>query len=76
MPGMLDTVLNQAERHLGRGLTRASGDARFAWDSYRRLVQMFGEVVRGVSAEAFEDSLTEARRAQGAADDIELTEGR
>ena len=37
---------------------------------------MFGEVVRGVSAEAFEDSLTEARRAQGAADDIELTEGR
>src|SRR5437763_5739670 len=55
MPGMLDTVLNLG---LGaasvEGLARATGNERFAWDSYRRFVQMFGNVVRGIPGEEFE----------------------
>jgi pyruvate,orthophosphate dikinase len=73
MPGMMDTVLNIG---LGRasveGLARQSGNARFAWDSYRRLVQMFGRTVLGVKGEAFEDALTAAKQAKGVATDLEL----
>ena len=73
MPGMMDTVLNIG---LGRtsveGLARQSGNARFAWDSYRRLVQMFGRTVLGVEGEAFEDALTAAKKAKGVATDLEL----
>ncbi|HKH41580.1 MAG TPA: pyruvate, phosphate dikinase [Solirubrobacterales bacterium] len=76
MPGMLDTVLNLGLNQSSvEGLARVSGDGRFAWDSYRRLVQMFGEVVRGLPAMGFEDALTEARRAEGVTDDSELSEG-
>jgi len=73
MPGMLDTVLNLGlnDRSV-QGLARTSGHSRFAWDSYRRLIQMFGEVVRGMTAMAFEDALTRARADAGASFDTDL----
>ena len=65
MPGMLDTVLNLGlNDRRSRGWPRETGNERFAWDSYRRFVQMFGNVVRGVEGERFED---EIKRGQGAA---------
>ena len=73
MPGMLDTVLNLG---LGdeavRGLAERTDDPRFAWDSYRRLLQMFGGVVRGLASSDFEDALGEAREAAGAKLDTDL----
>ena len=73
MPGMMDTVLNIGlSRESVEGLARQSGDARFAWDSYRRLVQMFGRTVLGVEGEAFEDALTAAKKAKGVSTDLEL----
>jgi pyruvate, orthophosphate dikinase len=75
MPGMLDTVLNLGlNDSTVEGLTSVSGDGRFAWDSYRRLVQMFGDVVRGLPSMAFEDAIVAARKEQGVADDSGLTE--
>jgi pyruvate, orthophosphate dikinase len=75
MPGMMDTVLNIG---LGRasveGLARQSGDGRFAWDSYRRLVQMFGRTVLGVDGDAFEEALAAAKKAKGAETDLDLGE--
>ncbi len=73
MPGMMDTVLNiglNDESVLG--LATQSGSDRFAWDSYRRLVQMFGKTVLGVDGEAFEDAFDEAKQAKGTKDDLEL----
>jgi pyruvate, orthophosphate dikinase len=73
MPGMLDTVLNLG---LGDesvlGLARATDNERFAWDSYRRFVQMFGNVSRGIPGERFEDAIKEAKEARGVSDDTEL----
>ena len=58
MPGMLDTVLNLGLNDESvAGLARSTGDERFAWDSYRRFVQMFGNVVRGVPGSSFEQAL-------------------
>ena len=75
MPGMLDTVLNLGlSEACVDGLARRSGNARFAWDSRRRLVQMFSEVVRGAPADAFEEALSESRRESGVAFDHELDE--
>jgi pyruvate,orthophosphate dikinase len=73
MPGMLDTVLNLGlTDEAVDGLERQTSDARFAWDSYRRLLQMFGNVVRGVPGSEFEDALSEARDQAGASVDTEL----
>ena len=73
MPGMLDTVLNLG---LGdeavAGLARQTSDPRFAWDSYRRLLQMFGGVVRGLPAGEFEGELDRARAEAGASVDTDL----
>lgn len=73
MPGMMDTVLNIG---LGDasvvGLAAQAGDERFAWDSYRRLVQMFGKTVMGVDGDLFEEALDEAKRAKGADSDLGL----
>ena len=56
MPGMMDTVLNLGlNDEVVEGLSRKTGDPRFAWDSYRRLVQMFGDVVMGLKAEKEEE---------------------
>jgi pyruvate,orthophosphate dikinase len=74
MPGMLDTILNVGlnDRSVG-GLANATGNERFAWDSYRRLIQMFGNVVHGVEGEQFEDAIEEAKRKAGVETDAELS---
>src|SRR5438067_7095551 len=63
MPGMLDTVLNLGlnDRSV-EGLAQKTSNDRFAWDSYRRFVQMFGNVCRGVSGEAIEEKIKERKR--------------
>ena len=73
MPGMMDTVLNLGlnERTV-EGLAAASGDGRFAWDSYRRFVQMYADVVLGVEGHHFEDILEAHRDAEGYASETEL----
>ncbi|MGZ8604227.1 MAG: pyruvate, phosphate dikinase [Actinomycetota bacterium] len=67
MPGMMDTVLNLGlnERSLDGLAKQTDGDWRFAWDAYRRFVQMFGKIVMGVPGEAFEDALDRAKEAKG-----------
>ena len=74
MPGMMDTVLNLGlNRRSVQGLA-AAGDGRFAWDSYRRFVQMYGDVVLGVPHHRFETALTAARAAEGVEKDSDLSE--
>ncbi|PSL57352.1 pyruvate phosphate dikinase [Saccharothrix carnea] len=73
MPGMMDTVLDIGLTDDSvAGLAAWSGDERLAWDSYRRLVQMFGTTVLGVDAEHFAAALREAKRAKGVAGDLGL----
>ena len=73
MPGMMETVLNVGLNDYSvKGLADAAGDERFAWDSYRRLVQMFGRTVLGISGELFEAELDAAKRRAGAGTDVEL----
>jgi pyruvate, orthophosphate dikinase len=73
MPGMMETVLNVGlnDRSV-LGLVKASGDERFAWDSYRRLIQMFGKTVLGVDGEAFGSALDAAKERKGVETDVEL----
>nr|WP_145869356.1 pyruvate, phosphate dikinase [Streptomyces capillispiralis] len=73
MPGMMDTVLNigLSDKSV-QGLARQAGDDRFAWDSYRRLIQMFGKTVLGVDGELFEDALEAAKTAKKVTVDTEL----
>jgi pyruvate,orthophosphate dikinase len=73
MPGMMETVLNVGlnDRSV-EGLARQAGDDRFAWDSYRRLLQMFGKTVLHVPGGAFDDVFDGAKRAKGARTDLEL----
>ncbi|MBB2201854.1 pyruvate, phosphate dikinase [Gluconacetobacter tumulisoli] len=74
MPGMMDTVLNLGLNDITvDGLTVSSGDPRFAWDSYRRFIQMYGSVVLGVSHHRFEDLIEETKRAAGVQDDTRLS---
>ena len=74
MPGMMDTILNVG---LGdeavAGLAASTGNPRFAHDSYRRLIQMYGETVDGVDPHRFEQELQSLKAARGAAQDVELT---
>ena len=67
MPGMMDTVLNLGlnDRSLEGLAKQSDGDWRFAWDAYRRFVQMFGKIVMGVPGEAFEQALDRAKEAKG-----------
>ncbi|UXY31848.1 pyruvate, phosphate dikinase [Streptomyces sp. HUAS TT20] len=73
MPGMMETILdiglNDESVH---GLAKSSGNKRFAWDSYRRLVQMFGSTVMGVDAALFEKVMADFKLDRGAADDLGL----
>jgi pyruvate,orthophosphate dikinase len=73
MPGMMDTVLNLGlnDASVG-GLAEATGNPRFAWDSYRRLVQMFGDVVCGVPGSKFEDEIAAIKTERGVRLDTEL----
>jgi pyruvate,orthophosphate dikinase len=74
MPGMMDTVLNLGLNDgTARGLARQTGDARFAYDSYRRFVQMFACVVFGVEPGAFEEALRALKEERGVEQDTELT---
>ena len=73
MPGMLDTVLNLGLNDESvLGLVRVTGNERFAWDSYRRFVQMFGNVSRGIPGEEFEEAIRLAKDARGVFQDTEL----
>jgi pyruvate,orthophosphate dikinase len=73
MPGMLDTVLNLGLNDESvEGLARTTGNERFAWDSYRRLVQMFGNVSRGVPGERFEEAIRALKSDRGVKLDTEL----
>ncbi|MGW0566023.1 pyruvate, phosphate dikinase [Streptomyces tauricus] len=73
MPGMMETVLDIGLNDASvLGLAKASGSERFAWDSYRRLVQMFGSTVMGVDAELFEQAMTRLKERRGAPDDLRL----
>ncbi|MER6910968.1 pyruvate, phosphate dikinase [Streptomyces sp. NPDC000594] len=73
MPGMMDTVLNIGlSDESVEGLARQAGDDRFAWDSYRRLIQMFGKTVLGVDGDLFEEALEEAKAAKGVGVDTDL----
>ena len=74
MPGMMDTILNLGINDAAvQGLAAESGNPRFAWDSYRRFVQMFGEVVLGVPSDDFEHALSQLKRERGAKADTDLT---
>jgi pyruvate,orthophosphate dikinase len=74
MPGMMDTVLNLGlNDETVRGLVAASGDERFAWDSYRRFIQMFGSVVLGVDHHRFEEIIEQAKIDAGVIEDTALT---
>ncbi|GIE87131.1 pyruvate, phosphate dikinase [Actinoplanes regularis] len=77
MPGMMETVLNVGLNDESvSGLSRqAGGNDRFAWDSYRRLIQMFGKTVCEVPGAEFEDALHEAKAAKGVKDDVQLDAG-
>jgi len=73
MPGMMDTVLNIGlNAETVQGLAALTGDPRFAWDAYRRLLQMYGSVVLGVPDEPFERTLSEWRARRGVQNDADL----
>ena len=74
MPGMMDTVLNLGlNDETVAGLTAASGDPRFAWDSYRRFIQMYGSVVLGVDHHRFEEIIEHLKLETGAVEDTMLS---
>jgi pyruvate, orthophosphate dikinase len=73
MPGMLDTVLNLGLNDDSVvGLARVTDNERLAWDSYRRFVQMFGNVSRGIAGERFEQAIQDAKQARGVSHDTDL----
>jgi pyruvate,orthophosphate dikinase len=73
MPGMMDTVLNVGLNDESvEGLTRQTGSERFAWDSYRRLIQMFGKTVMDVDGDLFEEALEDAKEKKGVKNDVDL----
>jgi pyruvate,orthophosphate dikinase len=73
MPGMMDTVLNigLSDKSV-QGLAQQAGDDRFAWDSYRRLIQMFGKTVLGIDGDLFEEALEKAKEAKKVTVDTDL----
>jgi len=74
MPGMMDTILNLGlNDEAVEGLAATTGNERFAQDSYRRLIQMYGEVVDGIDADRFEGALAELKQERGAQQDVDLT---
>ena len=74
MPGMMDTVLNLGlNDETVEGLAKSSGDERFAWDSYRRFIQMYGDVVLGLDHHEFEDILDTHKRDEDITEDTQIT---
>ncbi|MEV5963671.1 pyruvate, phosphate dikinase [Kribbella sp. NPDC051952] len=75
MPGMMETVLNVGLNDDSvNGLAHQSGNPRFAWDAYRRLIQMFGKTVLGMEGDVFEDAIEAAKNAKGTDNDLDLDE--
>ena len=73
MPGMMDTILNLGMNDKAvEGLSAKTKNPRFAWDAYRRFIQMFGDVAMGVPAEEFENILTDVKTSKGVKLDTEL----
>src|SRR6185312_15555940 len=73
MPGMMETVLNVGLNDASvKGLAEESGNERFAWDSYRRLLQMFGKTVLHIPGEAFADAWDKAKATKGVTGDLDL----
>jgi pyruvate, orthophosphate dikinase len=76
MPGMMDTILNLGlNDEAVAGLAGATENERFAWDAYRRLVQMYGDVVAGVDAHRFEEELSALKEGRGVEQDVDLSAG-
>ena len=74
MPGMMDSILNLGlNDDAVVGLARATGNERFANDSYRRLIQMYGEVVDGIDGHRFEQALSDLKKSRGASQDVDLS---
>jgi pyruvate, orthophosphate dikinase len=74
MPGMMDTILNLGLNDVAvDGLTGTTSNPRFARDSYRRLIQMYGEVVDGIDGHRFESALADLKRARNAEQDVDLS---
>ena len=74
MPGMMDSILNLGlNDDAVEGLARTTGNPRFARDSYRRLIQMYGEVVDGIGGNRFEQALGDLKRERGVQQDVDLT---
>jgi pyruvate,orthophosphate dikinase len=74
MPGMMDTVLNVGLNDASvEGLAKQTGSERFAWDSYRRLLQMFGKTVLGVDGDHFEEAIEHTKEAKGVTNDVDLS---
>lgn len=74
MPGMMDTILNIGlNDEVAAGMVKLTGDARFVYDSYRRLVQMFGSVAMGVADELFEAVITARRKKAGVESDSDMS---
>ncbi|TCC51041.1 pyruvate, phosphate dikinase [Kribbella capetownensis] len=73
MPGMMETVLNVGLNDDSvNGLAHHSGNPRFAWDAYRRLIQMFGKTVLDMDGDVFEDAIEAAKEAKGTRNDLDL----
>ena len=73
MPGMMDTILNVGlNGEAVRGLATSTGNPRFGHDSYRRLIQMYGETVEGIDPHRFEQELSSLKRSRGVSQDVEL----
>jgi pyruvate,orthophosphate dikinase len=76
MPGMMDTVLNLGLNDVSvKGLAKATNDERFAYDSYRRFISMYGRIVLGVDAAAFDEAFEKAKAAAGVTSDAEVPAG-
>src|SRR4051812_43886984 len=74
MPGMMDTILNLGLDDVAvEGLAASTGNPRFAYDSYRRLIQMYGEVVEGIDGHRFEQALGDLKQERGVSQDTDLT---
>jgi pyruvate,orthophosphate dikinase len=73
MPGMMETVLNIGLSDSSvHGLVKQAGNERFAWDSYRRLIQMFGKTVLDIDGHEFEQAIDDAKKAKGTSNDLDL----
>jgi pyruvate,orthophosphate dikinase len=73
MPGMMETVLNIGlSDESVQGLAKQAGNERFAWDSYRRLIQMFGKTVLDIDGEHFEHAIDAAKKTKGVKNDVDL----